>query len=159
MLSLTEWTPFAWRNDKQQIQRRCKVLLFPVTKISGATVTSKQNFIEKYHQLMKNLDDQNCSWKSEGNINKFSEFNGFFRLQPNVDLSPSEQNLQEASKLFIIKPISVTSASIPFKKLLNKEIRPSNVCVQWVFAITYFPILINFCLSILFSFNTDSFIW
>ena len=61
MLSLTEWTPFAWRNDKQQIQRRCKVLLFPVTKISGATVTSNQNFIEKYHQLMKNLDDQNCS--------------------------------------------------------------------------------------------------
>ena len=79
-------------------------------------------------------------------------------LQPNVDLSPSEQNLQEAPKLVIIQPISVTSASIPFEKLLNKEIRPSNVCVQLVFAITYFPILINFCLSILFSFNTDSFI-
>ena len=36
-------------------------------KISNATVTSKQNFIEKYHRLMKNLYNQNCSSKNKGN--------------------------------------------------------------------------------------------
>ena len=71
-------------------------------KISNATVTSKQNFIEKYHRLMKNLYNQNCSCKNEGNINRVSEISkmhslhGFFLLQPTVDLSPFEQNLQEA---------------------------------------------------------------
>ena len=42
-------------------------------KISNATVTSKQNFLEKYHRLMKNLYNQNCSGKNKGNINKVSE--------------------------------------------------------------------------------------
>ena len=57
---------------------------------SNATVASKPNFIEKYHRLMK------------GNINKVPEISkihslhGFFLLQPTVDLSPLEQNLQEA---------------------------------------------------------------
>ena len=41
---------------------------FVFMKISNATVTSKQNFIEKYHCLMKDLYNQNCSWKNEGNI-------------------------------------------------------------------------------------------
>ena len=74
-------------------------------KISNATVTSKQNFIEKYHRLMKSLYNQNCSWKNEGNINRVSEISkihslhGFFLLQPTVDLSPFEQNLQEALQI------------------------------------------------------------
>ena len=53
-------------------------------KISNATVTSKQNFIEKYHRLTKNIYNQNCSEKNEGNINRVSEISkthslhGFF---------------------------------------------------------------------------------
>ena len=71
-------------------------------KIFNATVTSKENFTEKYHCLMKNLYNQNCSSKNEGNINRGSEISkihslhGFFLLQPDVNLSPFEQNLQEA---------------------------------------------------------------
>ena len=69
--------------------------------MSNATVTSKQNFIEKYHRLMKNVYNRNCSRKNKGNINRVSEISkihslhGFFLLQPNADLSPFEQNLQE----------------------------------------------------------------
>ena len=71
-------------------------------KISNATVTSKQNFIEKYHRLMKNLYNQNCSRKNEGNINRVSEISkihslhDFFLLKQTVDLSSFEQNLHEA---------------------------------------------------------------
>ena len=54
-------------------------------KISKATVTSKQNFIEKYDRLMKNHE-----------ITKIQSLHGFFLLQPTVDLSNFEQNLQEA---------------------------------------------------------------
>ena len=70
-------------------------------KISNATLTSKQNFNEKYHRLMKNLYEK-CSGKNEGNINRVSKISkihslhGFFLLQPIVNLSPFEQNLQEA---------------------------------------------------------------
>ena len=44
--------------------------------------------------------------KNEGNINMVSEISkiyslhGFFLLQPTVDLSPFEQNLQEAPQSF-----------------------------------------------------------
>ena len=38
--------------------------------ISNATVTSKQNFIENYHPLMKNLYNPNYSWKNEINVNR-----------------------------------------------------------------------------------------
>ena len=84
-------------------------------KISNTTVTSKQNFIEKYHRLMKNLYNQNCSWKNEGNINRVSEISkidslhGLFLLQTTVDLSPFEQIIRKHLKLYIIQPISVTS--------------------------------------------------
>ena len=49
-------------------------------KTSNATVTSKQNFIEKYHRLMKNLYNQNCSLKNEGNINSVSEISKIHSL-------------------------------------------------------------------------------
>ena len=71
-------------------------------KIPNAIVTNKQNFPEKYLPLTKNLYNQNCSRKNEGNINRISEISkihslhDFFLLQPTVDLSPFEQNLQEA---------------------------------------------------------------
>ena len=77
-------------------------MFFSFIKISNATVTSILNFIEKYHRLMKNLYNQNCSRKNEGNINRISQIykihslHGFFLLQPTVDLSPFDQTLQEA---------------------------------------------------------------
>ena len=37
------------KNDKGEIQGSYKVLFFSFMKISKATVTSKQNFIKKYH--------------------------------------------------------------------------------------------------------------
>ena len=43
-------------------------------KISNATVSNKQNFIEKYHRLMKNLYNQHYSWKNEGNINRSQRY-------------------------------------------------------------------------------------
>ena len=46
--------------------------------ISNATVTGKQNFIEKYPRLMKKLYNQNCSRKNEGNVNRVSEITAFF---------------------------------------------------------------------------------
>ena len=51
-------------------------------------------------------------------------------------------------KLYIIEPISTTSARIWFEKLHHKAICLNNICVQWVFTITYFPLLINFLLSL-----------
>ena len=78
-------------------------------KISNATVTSKQNFIEKY------LYSQNCSWKNEGSINRVSEISkihslhGLSLLQTTVDLSPFEQIIRKHLNLYIIQPISVTS--------------------------------------------------
>ena len=50
-------------------------------KISNATVTSKQNFIEKYHRLMKNIYNQKYSGKNEGNINRVSEISKIHSLQ------------------------------------------------------------------------------
>ena len=52
---LIEYTPFAQKNVKGEIQGRYKVLFFSFMEISNATVTSKQNFIGKYHRLMKNI--------------------------------------------------------------------------------------------------------
>ena len=49
-------------------------------KISNATVTSKQNFTEKYHRLIKNLYNQNCSLKNEGNISRVSEISKIHSL-------------------------------------------------------------------------------
>ena len=101
--------------------------------------------------------------KNEGNINRVSEISkihrlhGFFLLQPTVDLST--KIFRKHLKLYIIQPINVISASIWFKKLHHKGIRLHNVCVQWVFTITYFPILIKFWLFIVFNVNTESFIW
>ena len=66
-------------------------------KISNATVTSKQNLIEKYHRLMKNFYNQNCSWKNEANISRVLEISkihslhSFFLQQPTVNLSPFAQ--------------------------------------------------------------------
>ena len=51
---------------------------------------------------MKNLYNQNFSSKNEGNINRVPEISKihslhcFFLLQPAVDLSSFERNLQEA---------------------------------------------------------------
>ena len=89
---------------KMTKEKDIKYYFFSFMKISNATITSKQNFMEKYHEksLMKNLYNQNCSWKNEGNISRVSEISkihslhGFFLLRPTVDLSPFKQNLQEA---------------------------------------------------------------
>ena len=40
---------------KEKSKEDIKYYFFSFMKISNATVTSKQNFIEKYHRLMKNL--------------------------------------------------------------------------------------------------------
>ena len=46
---------------KEKSKEDIKDYIFSFLKISNATVTSKQNFIEKYHRLMSNLYNQNCS--------------------------------------------------------------------------------------------------
>ena len=117
-------------------------------KISNATanktVTSKQNFTEKYHRLMKNLYNQNCSWKNEGNINRVSEISkihslhGFFLLQPTWIFHLSNKTFRKHLKFNIIQPISVTFATVQFEKLHHKGISLNNVCVQWVFTIINF---------------------
>ena len=133
-------------------------------KVSNATVTSKQNFIEKYNRLMKNLYNQNCSWKNEGNISRVSEISKMHIYTASSYCNQlwifqlSNKMFRKHLKLYIIQAMSVTSASIRFEKLHHKEIRLNNVCVQWVFTITCFPILINFWLFIDFNVNTDCFI-
>ena len=111
-------------------------------KISNATVTSKQNFIEKYDRLMKNHYNQNCSRKNEGNITvseitKIQSLHGFFLLQPTVDLSTFEQNLQEA------------------RQTLHQS--QQRMCTMSLYHYL-FLLLINFWLFIVFNFNTGSFI-
>ena len=137
---MTEQTPFASKSDKGELQRRYQVLFFTFMKISNATVTSKQNFIEKYHRLMKNLYNQNCSWKNEGNINRVSEISkihslhGFCLFYQLWILHLSNKILCKRVKVNIIQPISVTSASTQFDKLRGLN----NVYVQWVLTVINF---------------------
>ena len=147
---------------KEKFKEDIKYYFFSFIKISK--VTSKQNFIENYYRLVKNLYNENCLWKNEVNVSRVSEISkihslyGFTLLQPTLDPSSFEQHLQEAPQtlqLLIIQPIRFTSASIWFEKLYHKGIRLNNVCVQWVFAIIYFPILINFWLFIVFTVNNS----
>ena len=128
---------------QKMTNEKYKVLFFTFMKISNARVTSKQNVTEKY-RLMKNLDNQNCSWKNEVNINRVSEISkihcldSFFLLQLFVDLSLFEQNLQEAPQSWHHSTYKCPFASIQFEKLHHKGIRLNNVCVQWVFTIINF---------------------
>ena len=82
-------------------KEKSKEDIFCFMKISNATVTSKQNFIEKYQRLIKNLYNQNCSWKNEGNINTVSEISkihslhGFFTssFKNNIENENIRKNL------------------------------------------------------------------
>ena len=49
-------------------------------KISNATATSKQNFIEKYHRLIKIFIIKTVHEKNEGNINRVSEISKIHSL-------------------------------------------------------------------------------
>ena len=94
-------------------------------KISNATVTNKQNFIEKYC-LMKNLYNQNCLWKNEGSINRVSQrylkyiVYTAFSYCNQLDLSPLNKTFRQYLKFYIIQPISVTYVSIWFKNCTIK---------------------------------------
>ena len=109
--------------------------------ISNATVASKQNFIQQYYRLMKNLYNQNCLWKNEGNINRVSEISKTHSLHGFSQqwiFHLSNKIFRKHLKVSIIQPISVTFASVQFEKLHHKGIRLNNVCIQWVFAISTF---------------------
>ena len=109
--------------------------------ISNATVASKQNFIQQYYLLMKNLYNQNCLWKNEGNINRVSEISKTHSLHgfnQQWIFHLSNKIFRKHLKVSIIQPISVTFASVQFEKLHHKGIRLNNVCIQWVFTIINF---------------------
>ena len=88
-----------------------KYYFFSFMKISNVTVTSKQNFTEKY-RLMKNLHNQNCSWENKSNINRLSEISkihslhGFFLLQPIWIFHLSNKIFRKHLKLYIIQPFN-----------------------------------------------------
>ena len=92
-------------------------------KISNVTVTSKQNFIEKYHRLMKNLYHQNCSSKNEGDINRVSEISKYIVYTASSYCNQlwifhlSNKIFRKHLKLYIIQPISVSSN---IQQLLSK---------------------------------------
>ena len=84
---MSELTPFAQKNDNGEIQGRYKVLFFTLKKISNATVTSKQNFIEKYY----NNEHENIRKNPFHSILLDFEYYGtFYRLE-----NPKTNNSRE----------------------------------------------------------------
>ena len=99
---MSELTPFAQKNDNGEIQGRYKVLFFTLKKISNATVTSKQNFIEKYY----NNEHENIRKNPFHSILLDFEYYGTFYRLENPKTNNSREYVGGRARLFFSKKIS-----------------------------------------------------